>query len=288
MKPEEAERGLSQLRSFSDHIEHGFLAEKMKGHVPRLAKRSPSRMIRVEEESKMDTIETEWSGEKERREEILRLHDEIHSSWGMCLQKAIRIGQLLKETKALLAHGSWINWIEANMPFSIRAAERYMSLTKVKIDNLADLNLSIFDAERLLPHKLRGMAKIPKGSLIHLTESGGLWTEPKPPVVEPEVEPEALVEAPPVEISKPEPEAGAIVPGVVEPEVVWPIQKSVREQFHKFRAACRHTESLGREILHLIQTEPPNETATRADVCLDIGSLVEVLSGIMKHYKIWK
>ena len=89
----------------------------------------------------------------DKKEEILKLQYEILDSVKMNVEKAIHIGELLLGIKGELGHGKWGNWVGENLPFTPRTAERYMSLTRIKNDNVSDL--SLFDALKLLPHKLR-------------------------------------------------------------------------------------------------------------------------------------
>ena len=42
------------------------------------------------------------------------------------VKRAIRIGELLTEVKAEVAHGEWIPWVEENLVFGQREAQRYM------------------------------------------------------------------------------------------------------------------------------------------------------------------
>jgi hypothetical protein len=58
--------------------------------------------------------------------EILALHGEILSAARTSLDKAIRIGELLVGIKADLAHGEWLSWLKANIPFAERTARNYM------------------------------------------------------------------------------------------------------------------------------------------------------------------
>lgn len=133
----------------------------------------------------------------DRTEEILRLHSEIVDSFRMSLEKAIRIGELLTSIKQELGHGQWGSWVEENLPFSQRTAERYMAITAIKIDSLSNLNL--FDAYKLLPHKLQHTSKPKPNTMLRLTEDG----------YEPEEEFEPEAETP-----------GAIAEVVPEPEIV--------------------------------------------------------------------
>jgi len=82
--------------------------------------------------------------EKSRVAEIIKLHNEVYSLLKTSLEKALRIGELLAEQKKSLKHGEWLLWIKANLPFSERAAQRYMGVyykqELIKSANVSDLN----------------------------------------------------------------------------------------------------------------------------------------------------
>ncbi|MBL7188161.1 MAG: DUF3102 domain-containing protein [Phycisphaerae bacterium] len=81
--------------------------------------------------------------ERNRADEITLLHGEIGGLLKTSLDKAIRIGELLREQKASLKHGEFIPWIEANLPFTDRTARNYMRLNEnrglLKTENVSDL-----------------------------------------------------------------------------------------------------------------------------------------------------
>lgn len=60
--------------------------------------------------------------------EIESLHGEIESALKVCLDKAIRIGLLLTEAKESLQHGEFGAWVDENLSFSMRTAQRYMKV----------------------------------------------------------------------------------------------------------------------------------------------------------------
>lgn len=76
--------------------------------------------------------------------EIRQLHSEIISAAKTSLEKAIRIGQLLAEQKAKLAHGQWTPWLESNVPFTDRTARNYIRLwderDRLKTETVSDLS----------------------------------------------------------------------------------------------------------------------------------------------------
>ena len=72
---------------------------------------------------------TELPAERsEAATEIARLHGEVESAIRTSLEKAMRIGELLVETKANLGHGRFLPWVEANLPFTDRTARSYMRI----------------------------------------------------------------------------------------------------------------------------------------------------------------
>lgn len=120
--------------------------------------------------------------------EINRLHGEVGEGLRLTVEKAIRIGELLSEQKDRLSHGEWLPWIEANLKFPVRTAQRYMACWQ----NRERLNTS---------------------STTHLTiEDLACHSEPKPEMqippsdaVEPEPKPIFVAVGKPTEAEKPEP-----------------------------------------------------------------------------------
>lgn len=113
--------------------------------------------------------------EKSRIEEIKRLHNEILGFVKLSLENAIRIGQLLTEQKEGLGHGEFIRWIKDNLPFTDRAARRYMGLWRykdtLKSENVSDLSSAY---QLLVEHKLKeGLPSTP----LKLPDSDGEQTE---------------------------------------------------------------------------------------------------------------
>lgn len=89
--------------------------------------------------------------------EITRLHGEIVTAARTSLDAAIRIGELLTAEKAKLAHGQWLPWLKANVPFAEKSAQNYMRVygqrDRIKSASVADLSY----AYRLLsPSPARG------------------------------------------------------------------------------------------------------------------------------------
>jgi hypothetical protein len=113
--------------------------------------------------------------EKSRIEEIKRLHNEILGFVKLSLENAIRIGQLLTDQKEELGHGEFIRWIKDNLPFTDRAARRYMGLWRyrdtLKSENVSDLSSAY---QLLVEHKLKeGLPSTP----LKVPDSDGKETE---------------------------------------------------------------------------------------------------------------
>lgn len=77
----------------------------------------------------------------ERTKEIVNLHLGIEASLRRSVQDAIKLGELLAAQKEALPHGDFLPWIERELPFNERTAQRYMMLFryKSKCDTLSDL-----------------------------------------------------------------------------------------------------------------------------------------------------
>jgi hypothetical protein len=87
---------------------------------------------------------------KEVAKEINGLHEEIALGLRTTLAKAIRIGELLVEQKEKCDHGNWLPWIEANLNFDPRTAQRYMRVFENR-DRLKNDSVSyLSDAYQLL------------------------------------------------------------------------------------------------------------------------------------------
>jgi hypothetical protein len=83
--------------------------------------------------------------------EINDLHSAIEQHLRTSLAKALKIGSLLSDAKAELPHGSYTNWINDTVSFSVRTARRYVKLH----DNRKQLTEtdSIGEAYKLLKPK---------------------------------------------------------------------------------------------------------------------------------------
>jgi len=78
------------------------------------------------------------------------LHGEITRDAQALLNKAIEAGQILIEVKESLPHGDFTQWVNDNVVFSIRTAQRYMKIyshrEELKNDSVSLLN----DAHKML------------------------------------------------------------------------------------------------------------------------------------------
>lgn len=61
-------------------------------------------------------------------EEIRRLHGANIERARQAVGNGIRIGEILTQIKAVLRHGTWIDWVESNLPFGLRQAQKYISV----------------------------------------------------------------------------------------------------------------------------------------------------------------
>ena len=68
-----------------------------------------------------------------------RLATDARAVASEAVAKAIQCGQLLLQQKESLGHGSWLEWLDANLPeITDRTARRYMALAKRT--HVSDLN----------------------------------------------------------------------------------------------------------------------------------------------------
>jgi DNA N-6-adenine-methyltransferase (Dam)/Protein of unknown function (DUF3102) len=97
-------------------------------------------------------------------EEIEREHDAALGAARASLKHAAACGRLLLEAKASVPHGRWLPWIEANLSFCARQAQKYMRLAErgdqVRIENshlTIDAALAALADHRDNHHTLRVM-----------------------------------------------------------------------------------------------------------------------------------
>ncbi len=74
---------------------------------------------------------------------IVKLHGEVAGNFKLTVEKMIEIGGELHTQRESLDHGQWLPWIKANLPFSYKTVERYVSCwenrAKLKLDRLSNL-----------------------------------------------------------------------------------------------------------------------------------------------------
>jgi len=58
----------------------------------------------------------------------IALHESIGINLKNAVRSAISLGELLSSKKGKLAHGQFTTWVESNLPFTLRTAQRYMKL----------------------------------------------------------------------------------------------------------------------------------------------------------------
>jgi hypothetical protein len=61
---------------------------------------------------------------------IRTLADELENMGTTVLKKAVEVGNLLSEAKEALPHGQWIPWLEKNVNFNARTAQRWMKVAE--------------------------------------------------------------------------------------------------------------------------------------------------------------
>lgn len=82
--------------------------------------------------------------------DVRREHAAAEQAFASAVEHAICCGALLAEAKAQLPHGSWLPWLEANFPASVRTAQGYMRLAERAEDAQALAHLGVAGALREL------------------------------------------------------------------------------------------------------------------------------------------
>lgn len=59
---------------------------------------------------------------------IREIERHIKDALELATQGAFRIGSLLLQSKSLLEHGEWTEWVDQKLPFGIRSAQMYMAI----------------------------------------------------------------------------------------------------------------------------------------------------------------
>src|SRR3954451_19235768 len=92
---------------------------------------------------------------------------EVEQAMRDAVARAVVVGELLAEAKALVGHGGWEEWIEANCTVSARTARAYMRLAG-ELSKLPDekrqrvADLSLREAIAALADDSRKVAKLPE------------------------------------------------------------------------------------------------------------------------------
>ena len=104
------------------------------------------------------SVETDEGISKSVIEEINALHAELCVLARMTLAKAVRIGELLTQSKDALLHGEWVGWLKENVAFNVLTAQRYMRLYQHRDQFKNDTVSHLLDAyDRLsTPKKEKG------------------------------------------------------------------------------------------------------------------------------------
>ena len=89
---------------------------------------------------------TEEEVVEENKKQIIQLHSEISEYMKISLEKAMKIGELLLEQKKRILRGGYTQWVEANMPFTVRTGQNYTKLFLYKEHLQAEKITSLCDA----------------------------------------------------------------------------------------------------------------------------------------------
>jgi Protein of unknown function (DUF3102) len=120
-------------------------------------------------------------------ERIDTLHSASLSSHRKSIEQAIECGRVLAEAKALVVHGQWLPWLEANTKVDSRTAQRWMRFAKnadavlAKCATSADLTFAEIDRDLSaavatgedVPAELREVAE----KVISLREGVGVYAD---------------------------------------------------------------------------------------------------------------
>lgn len=83
------------------------------------------------------------------------------ASYRKALDHAVRVGQLLIEAKALVNHGEWLPWLEANCAVKRTQAEKYMRLARANYHPSGNLTITEAVAQLTAPKVVKPDPNVP-------------------------------------------------------------------------------------------------------------------------------
>jgi hypothetical protein len=86
--------------------------------------------------------------------EIRQEHEAFERNARSAIAHAVRVGELLLETKERLPHGGWGGWVRTSLPFGDRQAQKYMRLA----EHAATLPNATSDSHFTIDRALRAIA----------------------------------------------------------------------------------------------------------------------------------
>lgn len=92
-------------------------------------------------EAIIPTIEKDMDPDVEK---AIALHESIGINLKNAVRSAISLGELLSSKKGKIAHGQFTIWVESNLPFTLRTAQRYMKLYEFR-EKLNTTGLSLLE-----------------------------------------------------------------------------------------------------------------------------------------------
>jgi hypothetical protein len=92
------------------------------------------------------------------RRRIVAEHDTVTDLQCNLIERAIAIGGLLAQARALVPHGGWIPWVEENCPFERRQAAKYM---KAYVNRESLREMTRMKRHLTLEDGLRGVRGLP-------------------------------------------------------------------------------------------------------------------------------
>jgi hypothetical protein len=108
-------------------------------------------------------------------------HKAAHRAARTALEHALECGRLLIQAKDAVPHGQWLPWLEANVSFGPRQAQKYMRLT----DNASALPNTTPESHLTIEGALSLLAapkEDPRDAAAWLMEMQRLWAEALPAI----------------------------------------------------------------------------------------------------------
>jgi hypothetical protein len=112
--------------------------------------------------------------------EVNTAHDRAHDAARSAIEHAIECGRLLIEARQKVNHGGWLPWVENNLQFGARQAQKYMRLAEHAGDCQMRIQNSYLDLDGALKLLAKPRAEVEAGTDKPAARTPGTEARPEP------------------------------------------------------------------------------------------------------------